>query len=122
MKIIYFIVGLLMMIIGSIGVVLPVLPTTPFFLGAIFFFGKSSQRVHDMFVESKLYKDHFSDFVKSRSMTLKSKIKLLSLASFMMLLAFISVQNIHVRILIIVLVIFKYYYFTFKIKTIKESL
>ena len=37
MKYLYFALGIVFMLIGMIGVVLPILPTTPFLLTALFY-------------------------------------------------------------------------------------
>ncbi|MFQ6792712.1 YbaN family protein [Thomasclavelia sp.] len=120
MKYIYFGLGVLFMVLGMIGVALPVLPTTPFLLVAMFFFTKSSSRAKIWFEETKLYQNHLDDFVKRRAMTLKTKVMLLSFASTMLMIAFLMMNNIYGRITIVLLVVFKYYYFAFRIKTIKE--
>lgn len=120
MKYIYFGLGVLFMVLGMIGVALPVLPTTPFLLVAMFFFTKSSSRAKIWFEGTKLYQNHLDDFVKRRAMTLKTKVMLLSFASTMLMIAFLMMNNIYGRITIVLLVVFKYYYFAFRIKTIKE--
>ena len=108
------------MLIGMIGVVLPILPTTPFLLAALFFFTKSSSRAKIWFQGTKLYQNHLNDFVTRRAMTLRTKVMLLSFASTMLLIAFLMMDNIYGRITIVLLVIFKYYYFIFRIETIKK--
>ena len=64
-NILWLILGWLSLAIGSIGVVLPVLPTTPFLLVASFSFAKGSDRFHRWFTGTKLYKKHLEDFVRS---------------------------------------------------------
>lgn len=120
-KIIYVLLAFLFLAIGAIGVVLPVLPTTPFLLAASFFFAKGSERFNKWFLSTKLYKNHLESFVKSRAMTFKTKVSILSFASSMLLIAIYLVNNIYVRITIVCIMIYKYYYFIFNIKTIKKN-
>ncbi len=117
-RIIWLILGFVAIGIGAVGVVLPVLPTTPFLLLASFCLAKGSERFHNWFTQTKLYKTHLDDFVKTRSMTLKSKFTILLPASAMLILAFIMMPNWYGRGFIIFLIIFKYVYFFTRIKTI----
>ena len=119
MRLLFIIVGFISMGLGCIGVILPVLPTTPFFLLASFCFAKGSVRFHNWFIGTKLYKNHLEDFVTSRSMTLRTKVTLLAFASTMLLIAFITSDVIYVRVFISFVVLFQYYYFIFRIKTVK---
>ena len=121
MKVIYFIGGIFFFVLGAIGVVLPILPTTPFLLAAAFCFARSSQKVNDWFLQTKLYRNHLDSFVQERAMTLKTKVSILGFASFMLAFPLIFSQNIYLRILIICLYCIKYYYFIFKIKTISSQ-
>lgn len=120
MKPVYFIIGVISMLLGAIGVILPVLPTTPFLLLSAWCFAKSSQRFHNWFVSTGLYKNHLDSFIQHRSMTLKTKVSLLTFASFMLLLAMYFMNNLWLRLFLFALMIFKYYYFLFRIKTIRE--
>lgn len=120
-KFIYLILAFLFLGIGIIGIILPMLPTTPFLLLASFFFAKGSNRFHSWFIQTKLYKKHLDNFVKDKSMTLKTKFCILIPASLMLMLAFILMQNIYGRLFLIFLLIFKYIYFFTKIKTIKNT-
>lgn len=120
MKYLYFILGIIFTGVGMIGILLPVLPTTPFLLAAMFFFTKSSNRAKVWFEGTKIYQNHLNDFVNKREMTLQTKAIVLSFASLMLLLAYLMMDNIYGRIIIVLLVFFKYYYFAFRIKTVKE--
>lgn len=114
----YILVGLIALALGSIGVILPVLPTTPFLLLASFCFAKGSDRFHEWFTNSKVYKKHLETFVQERAMTLKQKVCLLVFADTMMAFPLVMVDVLPMRITLIALILFKFYYFIFKIKTI----
>ena len=121
MRFFYISIGFITMGIGTIGIFIPILPTTPFLLLSLFFFTKSSQRLKNWFLQTKLYKKHLESFDKNRSMTLKNKLYILIPVTLMLLITFILLNNIHTRILIVVVLICKYIYFIFYIKTIKEK-
>lgn len=121
MKYILMGIGMLSTGLGAIGVVLPVLPTTPFLILAAFCFAKSSKRFHCWLVSTSMYKNHMESFVENRSMTLKSKIYILAFSSTMLFIAAYFMKSVHLRIFILCLIIFKYYYFIFKIKTIRKE-
>lgn len=121
MKLIYFSIGFLSMLLGMVGVVLPVLPTTPFLLVSAICFAKSSTRFHRWFTNTKLYRNHLDSFVQHRSMTKRTKVRLLAFASTMLVIAFYFMDNVYLRVFLLLLIIFKYYYFIFQIKTIREE-
>lgn len=118
-KLLWLMIGIVSMVLGAIGVVLPVLPTTPFLLLASFCFTKGSDRFHKWFIGTKLYKKHLESFVTSRSMTLKTKLCILLPASAMLILAMLAMSNIYGRVFIVFLIIFKYIYFFTRIETVK---
>ena len=73
-KYIYITVGLIAVVLGAIGVALPILPTTPFLLLASYCFARGSERFNNWFINTKLYKNHLESFVNERAMTLKQKL------------------------------------------------
>ncbi len=83
-KIFWIALGFVGLILGAIGVVLPVLPTVPFLMLAAFSFGKSSERLHEWFTGTKLYKNNLESYVKGRGMTVKTKIKVMSTVTLLM--------------------------------------
>ena len=117
-RIVWLLIGFLSMGIGAVGVVLPVLPTTPFLLLASFCLAKGSARFHRWFTGTNLYTKHLERFVENRTMTLKTKFSLLIPASCMLILAFLAMQNVYGRVFIIFLILFKYVYFFTRIRTV----
>ncbi len=121
MKVVLIILGFIFMGIGIVGIVVPILPTTPFLLLASFFFAKGSKRFHDWFISTKIYKKYLESFVQSRAMTLKNKLTILFPVSCMLIITFIFVNNLHARIVLVILFIGKYLYFFTQIKTIAKE-
>ena len=121
MKYIWIIAGFLFLGVGLLGVVLPILPTTPFVIVSVFCFAKGSKRLHTWLLSTNLYQNHVKKFNETRSMTLKSKIVILAFASSMLIAGFYFSNNIYARTILIVLICIKYYVFIFKIKTAPVS-
>ena len=116
---IYVIVGLLSFAIGAIGVILPILPTTPFLLLASFCFVRGSEKFDRWFKSTKMYKKHLESFVNEKAMTMKQKVIILLFVNIMLAIPIILVDNLHMRLFLLGLICIKLYYFIFKIKTIK---
>lgn len=118
MRILYLSLGFISLSLGTLGVFLPILPTTPFLLATAYFFAKGSQRFHQWFTSTKLYQQHLKDFVETRTLGKKKKWLLLITVSIMMLITFILIDIWYVRLLIILLEISKYWYFQTHVSTI----
>ena len=59
-------VGILFVVLGAIGAVLPLLPTTPFVLVAAWCFARSSPRLHRWLLESRLFGPMLRDWEENR--------------------------------------------------------
>ena len=121
MRILFIVLGFIFLGVGAVGIVVPILPTTPCLLLASFFFAKGSKRFHDWFLSTKLYKKYLESFVKSRAMTLKGKLTILIPVSCMLIITFILVDNIYARIVLVILFISKYVYFFTQIRTVSDE-
>lgn len=120
-KTLYIIGGFIALGLGWLGVILPILPTTPFLLLASFCFARGSEKFEKWFSSTKIYKKYLESFVRSRAMTLKQKWTILLFADFMMMFPLIIIDKWIVKIILVLVMLCKYYYFMFKVKTIKEE-
>jgi uncharacterized protein len=119
-KFLYIIVGFIALGLGVLGLVLPVLPTTPLLLLASYCFVKGSERFEHWFKGTTLYKRHLETFVKERAMTLKQKLTILLFSDVMIAIPFFILESLFVRLMLVLIVFYKYYYFIYKIKTVSE--
>jgi uncharacterized protein len=120
-KLLYIIIGFIALGLGVLGLILPVLPTTPLLLLASYCFVKGSERFEIWFKGTTLYKRHLETFVKERSMTLKQKLTILLFADVMIAIPFFILDSLMVRVMLVLIVIYKYYYFIYKIKTVRQA-
>ena len=123
-KAIYLIIGFLCLGLGCIGIVLPILPTVPFFMGTVFCFAKSSRKLHSWFLGTKLYQKHLQSFVEKRGMLLKTKLTIIATVTFLMGFGFFMMLNKDILIPCIILAavwICHIIYFAFGVKTLKYN-
>ncbi len=119
-KIICIIIGSLALALGAVGTVLPVLPTVPFFMLAAFCFAKSSQKLHNWFTSTRLYRDNLADFVAGKGMTVKTKVRIMVTVTALMTIGFIAMHQVVIgRIVLGCVWVFHVLYFVFGIKTLK---
>ena len=122
-RVVFAILGCVCLGLGCIGIALPVLPTVPFFLATLFFFANSSQKLHDWFISTNLYKKHLESFVQKRGMLMKTKLTILGSVTVIMAIGFILMirKELYIPCIILAIVwICHIVYFMFGVKTIKD--
>jgi uncharacterized membrane protein YbaN (DUF454 family) len=120
-KILYIILGCAGVGMGAVGAVVPMLPAFPFLMLAAFCFARSSEKLHNWFVGTKLYKDNLADFVAGKGMTKKTKIRIMMTVTALMSIGFLmmGLKGIVTGCIVLGCVwVFHLVYFIFGIKTI----
>ena len=123
-KMIFVVLGCICFALGTAGVFLPILPTTPFYLATVFFFANSSERLHDWFISTGLYKKHLESFVENRGMLLKTKLSIISSVTLLMGFGFFMMARKGIWIPCIILAVVwvaHIVYFVFGVKTIPKE-
>ncbi len=122
MKIFWIILGFVCFGTGTLGVVLPVLPTVPFYMGTAFCFAKSSEKLYAWFKKTALYKKHLESFVEERSLSAGAKICIFGTVTALMMIGFLFMKNAPAgRICLTAVWVWHFWYFFVRIKTAKGT-
>ena len=107
MKPVYFSLGWLFFLLGSLGVVLPVLPTTPFMLLSLWAFAKSSRRFHNWLYHHRFFGPPLQQWEQYRVIPLPAKV--VAITVMIMSLGYLFLYNpMHYAVTIAVLMLFLY--------------
>jgi len=68
------VLGTFFVVLGAIGIALPVLPTTPFVLLAAACYAKGSERMHCWLMNNKYFGKYLRDYAEHRGMPMRAKI------------------------------------------------
>ena len=74
MKIFLLILGLISLVLGILGIFLPMLPTTPFLLLSATLFAHSSEKLHTWLLNHRVLGEYIRSFLVDKSIPLKVKI------------------------------------------------
>lgn len=90
-----FILGWICVVLGAIGAVLPLLPTTPFLILAAYLFSKSSPKVHSWLTSLPYFGDGIIDWEQNK--VIRPKAKLLSVVVIILVFGIsITFSNIYI--------------------------
>ncbi len=120
-RMLFVVLGCVCLALGCIGIALPILPTVPFFLATVFFFANSSQRLHDWFVGTTMYRRHLESYVQKKGMMMKTKLTIVGSVTVMMGIGFFLMfrKGIYIPCVILAVVwLCHVLYFFFCVKTI----
>ena len=123
-KFIYLTLGLLSLGLGTAGTLIPVLPTVPFLMISALCFARSSRKLHQWFVSTKLYQENLADLTAGKGMTGKAKIRVMITVTALMAVGFLmmSKKGIAIGCIVLALVwVVHLVYFIFGIKTISAK-
>ncbi len=105
LRIFFIILGLISFGLGALGVVLPILPTTPFILLSAYLFLKSSPRLHAWLLRHPRFGPMIIRFQRGDGLTLRVKLTSLFMAYTMVVTSMIVVNILYVRLFLGLLIV-----------------
>lgn len=73
-RILYIVLGTCFLILGAIGIIVPLLPTTPFWLLTCWFYVHSSEALYNRVMHNRYFGSYIKGFFVDRAIPLRSKI------------------------------------------------
>ncbi|MGB9343905.1 YbaN family protein [Trichococcus sp.] len=101
-KYLYITLGALTFGLGTVGMFLPFLPTTVFYLLTGFFWVRSSDRLHRQFIESEKYKQYIEDPLLKKNITDQGMIRMFVMMLFVFAIPFMLTDSALLRIVLII--------------------
>ena len=105
-KVLFVIAGFIFVALGVIGIVLPVLPATPFLLAASICFLKSSARLYGWIMTNRFFGPRI-ERIRGAGLTAKEKISIYIFACALIIPVIILSRSLHLRIFLVVLLVVK---------------
>lgn len=121
-KAIYIILGCIGLILGAVGVIVPMLPAFPFLLLAAFGFARGSERLHSWFISTRLYKNNLETYVRGQGMTRRTKHRIIASVTVLILvsMSILAICELYwVWSILIAVWAFHILYFVFGVKTLE---
>lgn len=101
---IFLTIGAISFCLGTAGIVLPILPTVPFYMLTLFCLARGSERFHRMFLEAQLYKKTVGAYERDKALTLRAKLSILASVTTIMLIGAYFSRNIPIALIIMAVV------------------
>ncbi|MDL4841931.1 YbaN family protein [Aquibacillus rhizosphaerae] len=115
--------GTLFLVLGLLGIILPILPTTPFLLLTAYCYGKSSEKLHNWLLDNKLLGKYIKQFKKGEGIPLRAKIIIILLLwTSTSYTIFFLIPIVFVKVILCIVVIWvTYYILSLKTLSINEK-
>ena len=101
---VFLTIGAISFVFGTAGIVLPLLPTVPFYMLTLFCLARGSERFHKMFLESSLYQKTVGAYERDKALTLRTKLSILASVTTIMAIGAYFSQNMPVALIVMGLV------------------
>jgi uncharacterized protein len=120
-KMLFLVVGTVSLLLGAVGIFLPILPTTPFLLLSAACYLRSSNRMHKWLLNNRWFGDYIRNYQEGRGIPFKTKIiTLVFLWTTIIYSAFIALDEILIAQIALLLIAFGVSIHLFRLPNLKK--
>lgn len=105
MKPIFIFLGTLSLVLGVVGIILPVLPTTPFLLLSATLYMHSSPRMYHWLLNHKYFGSYINNYLKYRTISVKIKVVAVSTLWLTIGASICATHNIYIQIMLFLIAV-----------------
>ena len=119
---IFTVFGTIFLIIGAIGVFIPILPTTPFLLLAVACYLRGSERLHRWLINNRVFGEFIRNYTEGRGIKQRQKIYTISFLWLMIIFSVIYVLKSSLFRILLLLIAMVVSIHIIMLPTIKQSI
>ena len=101
---VFLTIGAISFALGTAGIVLPLLPTVPFYMLTLFCLARGSERLHKMFLASSLYQKTVAAYERDKALSLRAKLSILVSVSAIMTIGAYFSQDMPIALIVMAFV------------------
>jgi len=102
-RVLYYIAGTIFLALGIIGIVFPILPTTPFLLLSATCYVRSSEKAYNWLIHNKLFGKIIRDYREGRGLPIQIKVITIILLWITIFISILFITIFWVQILLIII-------------------
>lgn len=99
-KLVWTALGTVSLGVGTVGLILPVLPATPFFLFSAYAYWRGSERLHTWLLHHRTLGPLIQDYLTHRGLKRSTKIRAIAVLWFSITLSMIAIDSLPIRTLL----------------------
>lgn len=97
----FILLGSVSLVIGVVGIFLPILPTTPLLLLAAFCYLRSSKRLYNWLINHKVFGAYIYNYTTYKAVTKKTKVCTLIFLWLSLIISMLMVSNIYITLVLL---------------------
>lgn len=100
-KYLLILMGTLSLVLGIIGIFIPVLPTTPFLLLSSFCYLRSSKRMYNWLIHHKILGSYIYCYLTYKAIPQKTKVRTILFLWSTLIISMLLIESLHLRIFLL---------------------